>query len=337
MHAARITEFGEPEVLGWVEVDDPVVAPGEVLMTVAAAGVNRADLLFRCGGYHRGPPLPAVPGLEGAGRVLAVGEGVAGLAPGDRVLSWGATGEPGFYAERAVVPADRVLAVPGGVDLTAAAALPVAWLSAWYCLRRLGEVRAGESVLVHAGASGVGSAAVQIAKDAGATVVATGSTPDKLDWIRTLGADVVLDHTAVDVPAEVRRLTGGRGADVVLDLVGGDTFAGSLRSVARGGRVVAMANVALAPSTIDTRDFYPRNVHIHGFQITDLMEHGWDPRPDLRELLDAVASGRFAVPIDATYPLSRAADSHRRVASRAVLGKVVLVAGAERGGEPCPT
>jgi NADPH2:quinone reductase len=257
--------------------------------------------------------------------VLAVGEGVDGVAPGDRVLAWGATGEPGFYAERAVVPADRVIAVPDGVDPAAAAALPVAWLSAWYCLRRLGEVAAGQTVLVHAGASGVGSAAVQIAKDAGATVVATGSTPDKLTWIRKLGADEVLDHTAVDVPAEVLRLTGGRGADVVLDLVGGDTFAGSLRAVARAGRVVAMANVALAPSTIDTRDFYPRNVHIHGFQITDLMEHGYDPRPDLAELLDALATGRFTVPIDATFPLSRAADAHRRVASRAALGKVVLL------------
>jgi NADPH2:quinone reductase len=325
VHVSRIEEFGEPDVLGWIEVDDPVAGPGEVLMAVDAAAVNRADLLFRSGGYHRGPALPAVPGLEGAGRVLAVGSGVDGFAAGDRVLAWGATGEPGFYAERAVVPVGRVLAVPDGVDLVAAAALPVAWLSAWYCLRRLGGVGAGQTVLVHAGASGVGSAAVQVAKDAGATVIATAGTADKLEWVRKLGADEVLDHTAADVPAEVLRLTGGRGADVVLDLVGGDTFAGSLRAVARAGTVIAMANVALAPSTIDTRQFYPRNVHIHGFQITDLMEHGWDPRPELVELLDALASGRFTVPIDSTLPLARAADAHRRLASRAASGKVVLV------------
>jgi len=181
-------------------------------------------------------------------------------------------------------------------------------------------------VLVHAGASGVGSAAVQIAKDAGATVIATAGTADKLDWVRKLGADEVLDHTAADVAAEVLRLTGGRGAEVVLDLVGGDTFTGSLGAVARAGTVIAMANVALAPSTVDTRQFYPRNVHIHGFQITDLMEHGWDPRPDLVELLDALATGRFTVPIDSTLPLRRAADAHRRLASRAAAGKVVLVA-----------
>lgn len=160
MHAARIEKFGDPDVLGWVEVDDPVAGSGQVLLAVDAAGVNRADLLFRSGGYHRGPALPAVPGLEAAGRVLAVGEGVDGVAPGDRVLAWGATGEPGFYAERAVVPVDRVIPVPDGVEPAAAAALPVAWLSAWYCLRRLGEVAVGQTVLVHAGASGVGSAAV---------------------------------------------------------------------------------------------------------------------------------------------------------------------------------
>ena len=124
----------------------------------------------------------------------------------------------------------------------------------------------------------------------------------------------------------MRRLTEGQGANMVLDLVGGDTFAGSLRAVARAGNVVALANVALAPSTIDTRDFYPRNVHIHGFQITDLMEHGYDPRPDLRELLDAVDTGRFTVPVDSTFPLADAAAAHRRLESRAALGKVILPA-----------
>jgi NADPH:quinone reductase len=330
MHAAQIQEFGGPEVLGWTETDDLAVGPGEVVLAVEAAGVNRADLLFRSGGYHRGPRLPAVPGLEGAGRIVAVGAGVTEFRPGDRVVAWGATGEPGFYADRAVVPADRVLPVPGEVELTAAAALPVAWLSAWYCLHRLGEVRAGDSVLVHAAASGVGSAAVQIAKDAGATVIATAGSADKLAWVHSLGADKTLDHRTTDVPAEVLQLTNG-GAHVVLDLVGGDTFAGSLRAVRRLGRVVAMANVALTPSTIDTRDFYPRNVHIHGFQITDLMEHGWDPRPDLRELLDAVAKRRFRVPIDSTFPISNAAGAHRRLASRKALGKIVLAA------SPAPT
>jgi NADPH:quinone reductase len=327
MLAVEVSEFGSADLLGLREVADPMPGPGEVLIAVEAAGVNRADVLFRSGGYHRGPALPAVPGLEGAGRVTALGAGVHDVAVGDRVLAWGATGEPGFYAEQAVVPVERVLPVPDAVPLTAAAALPVAWLTAWYCLHRLGAVTAGDTVLIHAGASGVGSAAVQIAKDAGATVIATAGAADKQAWVRALGADAVLDHRNADIPAEVARLTDGRGANTVLDLVGGPTFAGSLRAVGRAGTVISLANVALAPSTIDTRDFYPRNVHIHGFQITDLMQHGYDPRPELRELLDALHTSRFAVPIDSTFELADAAGAHRRLESRAACGKVVLTAG----------
>ena len=324
MLAVKVENFGDAEVLAVSETADPVADPGEVLVAVEAAGVNRADVLFREGADHRGPALPAVPGLEGAGRVRAVGEGTAGFAVGDRVVAWGAADAPGFYAQLAAVPAERVLPVPEGVELIAAAALPVAWLTAWYCLYRLGELTAGDTVLVHAGASGVGSAAVQIAKDAGATVLATVGSPDKQAWVRSLGSDEVLDHRTTDIPAEVRRLTAGRGADLVLDLVGGDTFAGSLRAVARAGHVVALANVALAPSTIDTRDFYPRNVHVHGFQLNDLMDHGYDPRPELRELLDALATNRFTVPVDATFGLSDAPAAHRRLESRLALGKLIL-------------
>lgn len=324
MRAALVHEYGSPDVLGWSEVPDPRAAADEVVIEVLAAGVNRADLLFRSGGYHRAAPLPAIPGVEGAGRVLTVGEGVTDLAAGDRVLAWGATGAPGFYAQRAAVSVRRVLPVPDGVELTEAVALPTAWLTAWYCLHRLGGIEPGHTVLVHAGASGVGSAAVQIAADAGARVIATSGSTEKLAWIRGLGAHDVLDHRDDDVPAEVARLTGGRGADVVLDLVGGDTFATSLRAVARAGHVVALANVALAPSTIDTRDFYPKNAHIHGFQITDLIEHGYDPRPDLEQLLVALRDKRYSVPVDSTFPLARAADAHRRLASRSAMGKVIL-------------
>ncbi|HEX3786307.1 MAG TPA: NADPH:quinone oxidoreductase family protein [Pseudonocardiaceae bacterium] len=324
MRAVWVREFGAEDTLTVADTPDPRPGPGEVLIEVAAAGVNRADLLFRSGRYHSGPALPAVPGSEGAGTVVAVGPGVAEFALGDRVLAWGPLGAPGFYRELAVVDAGRALPVPADVSLSAAAALPVAWLSAWYCLHRLAEVRAGETVLVYAAASGVGSAAVQIAKDAGARVIAVVGSAEKQSWVRELGADETLDHSFVDVATEVGRLTDGRGAEVALDLVGGDAFSTSVRSVGRIGRVVALANVALAPSTIDTRDFYPKNVTIHGFQITDLMQHGWDPRPDLRSLLGALAERRFTVPIDATFPLDQAAEAHRRLASRITRGKIVL-------------
>jgi NADPH2:quinone reductase len=289
--------------------------------------VNRADVLARAGRYHRAGPPPLLLGLEGAGTVIAIGYQVTDLAVGEHVVAWGATNDPGFYAERVLVPAHQALPVPDGVELRAAAALPTAWLSAWYCLRRLADVQAGEVVLVHAAASGVGSAAVQIAVDAGATVIATAGSAAKADWARERGAIHAFDTSALgrqQVIEGIVRLSGGTGADVVLDIVGGQTFADSLQAVAYGGRVVALANVALEPSTIDTRDFYPKNVRILGFQITSLMEHGYDPRADLTELLAALASDRFTVPIANTFPLPRAADAHAYIEQRANRGKVLL-------------
>jgi NADPH:quinone reductase len=323
MRAVRVDEFGDPDRLVVVEVPDPRPGPGQVLISVAAAGVNRADVLARAGKYHRAGPPPLIPGLEGAGIVRAVGEGVTDFRVGDRVLATGATNDPGFYAEMVCVPAGHVVALPDEADMRQAAALPAAWLSAWYCLRRLAELRAGETVLVHAGASGVGSAAIQIARDVGAVVIATASTPDKRRWVGELGAEHVLPSDSA-VAKEVLALTAGRGADVVLDTVGGPAFAESLQAIAYAGRVVAMANVALAPSVIDTRDFYPKNVRIFGFQITALTEHGYDPRPDLRTLLEGLATGRFTVPVDAVFPLAEAARAHRYLEERRNLGKVVL-------------
>jgi NADPH2:quinone reductase len=327
MRAIAIQRFGGPEVLEVLDLPDPAPGPTEVLLAVDVAGVNRADILVRTGRYHRAGRPPLILGVEGAGTVLAVGTEVDHVVVGQRVVAMGETNVPGFYADRAVVPATRVIALPDGVDLRSAAALPTSWLSAWYCLRRLAEIRPGESLLIHAAASGVGSAAVRIAVDIGATVIATAGSAEKVDWVKDLGAQHVLDSSAVGGDAlvdKVKSLTDGQGVDAVLDIVGGSAFADSLRATSYGGRVVAMANVALAPSTVDTRDFYPKNGRIFGFQITALMEHGYDPRPDLRELLDSVAAGRFTVDIDATFPLADAADAHRHVERRANRGKVLL-------------
>jgi NADPH2:quinone reductase len=332
MRAVRVDEFGGPDRLVEVEIADPRPAPGHVLLSVAVAGVNRADVLARAGKYHRAGAPPLLLGLEAAGTVEAVGEGVTGFHVGQRVLATGAINHPGFYAELAGVPVRDVVAVPDAVDLRQAAGLPTAWISAWYCLHELAGLRRGETVLVHAGASGVGSAATQIARDAGATVIATASTPDKRRWVGRWGADHVLDSEA-DVATEVLAVTSGRGADVVLDTVGGPVFAESLRAAAYAGRVVALANVALAPSVIDTRDFYPKNVRILGFQITALIEHGYDARPDLETLLQGVAAGRFTVPIDEVFALGEAARAHRYLEERRNLGKVVLeISGRDRRG-----
>jgi len=276
----------------------------------------------RSGGYHRAGRPPLVPGVEGSGTVLRVGIAVPDLSVGDRVIAF--RGRPGFYAERVAVSRRHVVRSPVGLDLAAAAALPTAWLSAWYCLRHLAAVQPGEHVVVHAAASGVGDAAVQIAKHLGAIVTGVVTSPDKVHWVRRIGADHVTHQGTVEAPAAVRAITGGRGADVVLDTVGGPSFGHALRSVAPSGRVVAMANVALEPSTIDTRDFYPRNVTIHGFQITDLIDRGYDPRTDLADLADLVAAGALTVHIDRTLPLTEAAIAHEHVAGRRNRGKVIL-------------
>jgi NADPH2:quinone reductase len=325
MRVVQVAEFGPAQNLLLAEEPDPTPGPGQLLVSVEAAGVNRADLLFRSGRYHSGPPLPAIVGSEGAGTVVAVGADVTGFSVGDRVLAFGGIGAPGFYRELAVVDPNQAVLIPANVPTSAAASLPVAWLSAWHCLRVLAELRAGETVLIHAAASGVGSAAVQIAKDVGATVIGVVGSADKQRWISELGADHTLNRREADIVAEVDRITGGRGVDVALDAVGGDAFAQSLKAVAAGGRVVALANVALAPSTVDTRDFYPKNVRINGFQLTNLMRSGWDPKPELRELLDAVHDGRFTVPIDAAFPLADAAKAHLLLESGDTQGKVVLI------------
>ncbi|MEV0385679.1 zinc-binding dehydrogenase [Nonomuraea sp. NPDC050643] len=320
MRAVRIDEFGGPEVLVQVQAPDPEAGSGEVLVRVEAAGVNRADALLRAGSYHRAGRPPLIPGLEAAGTVAAVGEGVTGLRPGQRVMALGA----GLYAELAAVPAGRVAVLPDGIGMLEAAALPVAWLSARYCLRDLAGLAKEETVVVHAAASGVGSAAVQIAADLGARVIAVVSSADKAAWVAGLGAHDIVDTSVDDEEQQVARLTGGRGADVVLDTVGGPAFARGLRQVAYAGRVIALANVALEPSIIDTRDFYPKNATIRGFQLTNLMEHGYDPRDDLRELAERTAAGAYRVPVEAVFPLQRAREAHELLERRGNRGKIVL-------------
>lgn len=322
MRSVQIKEFGPAEHLVLCETSNPRPGPGQLLIRLAAASVNRADVLLRSGRYHATQPLPLVLGTEGAGVVAALGEGTEGFSLGEEVVAWGG---PGFYAEYAVADQAKVVGVPAGVPLEVAAALPVAWLSARYGLGQLGRVKKGDVVLIHAAASGVGSAAVQIAKRAGAFVIGVVGADEKRPFLIELGADRVLHRGEGDILEDVRQLTDGQGADIVLDLVGGETFAASLRAVASGGRVVAMANVALAPSLVDTRDFYPKNASILGFQFTNLQRLGWDPRPDLAVLLADVAAGRLVVPIDSRFALADAGAAHRRLESNRSRGKIVLL------------
>jgi NADPH2:quinone reductase len=327
MKAVRLDEFGGPEVLKVAEVSAPGPDSGEVLIEVEAAGVNRADLLSRAGRYHRAGNPPLVLGFEGAGIVRGVGEGVAAFSTGDRVLAF--VGRPGFYAEQAAVHESRVVHIPEGLDSVLAAALPTAPLSAWYCLTRLARLSVGERVLVYAAASGVGDAAVQIAKWLGAEVIATAGSDEKVEWAVRNGADHGVNHSEQDVLSETEAIAGEGGVDVVLDTVGGARFAEALKIAGHGGRVVSLANVALEPSTVDTRDFYPKNVAIYGFQITNLIERlGYDPKDDLEELVSLVASGELEVHVDRIFPLAEASEAHRYLEGRRNRGKVMLAPGA---------
>jgi NADPH2:quinone reductase len=324
MKAVQIHQFGNPDVLKVGEIPPPRPQPGEVLIEVQGAGVNRADILLRTGNYHAAPPFPFVPGFEGSGIVRETGPGVTGIAAGDRVLA--TAGRPGFYAEYVAVPVGKLVPIPEGVSAADAAALPTAWVTAWYGLSELARLKAGETVLVRGAASGVGDAAVQLARHLGATVIAAAGSDEKVAWARANGASEGINYERQDVAAEVARITGQQGVAVVLDLVGGKDWAQSLKSAGHFGRVVALANVTLEPGMVNTRDFYPRNVTIYGFQLGNrIARGGYDSRPHLKELLELVRDRKVQVHVDKTFSLSEAPAAHRYLEDRRNRGKVVLV------------
>jgi len=317
-----IERFGEPEILAVRDEESPRVIDGTVRVAVRAAGVNRADILLRTGRYH-GATAPARPGLEAAGQVVEVGAGTE-LRAGDRVVIFG--DRAGLYTSEAVVRADAVAPVPDGVSFEQAAALPVNWLTAYYCLHRLIRIEGGETLLVLAAASGVGTAAIQLAAAAGTAVIASARGAEKGALARTLGARASIDYASQDLVDAALAQTGGRGVDGVLDAVGGRQFAQALKALAPFGRVAALANVTLEDSIINTRDFYPKNASIHGFQMSRLFQSGrWDGREAMEGLLAEAAHARLRPVIDRTYRLDEAGHAHARLESRASAGKVLLV------------
>ncbi|HVF75149.1 MAG TPA: NADPH:quinone oxidoreductase family protein [Acidimicrobiales bacterium] len=240
MQAWRVHELGEPiDVLRLDEVDPPVPPPGHVVVEVAAAALNFPDILLCKGEYQEKPALPFTPGVEMAGTVVEVGEGVDGLAPGDRVLGAPTMG-PGGLAERTVAPAAALYPVPAGMSWTSAAALHVTYQTGWVALHTRAHIQPGETLLVHAGAGGVGSAAIQLGQAAGARVVATAGGADKVKVLHELGVDLAVDYRADDFVEAVKEFTDGRGADVVYDPVGGDVFDKSTKCIAFEGRLLVI-------------------------------------------------------------------------------------------------
>ncbi|MHB8575259.1 MAG: quinone oxidoreductase family protein [Dehalococcoidia bacterium] len=318
MKAAIIHEFGSEDVLCYEDVPDPAPATGEVLIRVRAAAINRGDLGRRMGTYPAGVPLPFIIGWDIAGTVEAAGAGVSELASGTRVV---ARIPQGGYAELAVAPAAQTVPLPEGVSFEQAAALPVAYLTAWFALKHQGALKAGETCLVQAAASGVGVAGIQIAKAMGARVLTTASTEAKLALGRRLGAEVAINYTTTDFVEVVRTETGGRGVDVVLESVGGDVLVRSVTALAPFGRLVSVGNSARAASPTDLTQLLSKRISLFGFYLggeTGISEA-------LAELLEMVADGRVEAVLDKHFPLREAAAAHRYVAGRSNLGKVLLI------------
>ncbi|WP_199444168.1 quinone oxidoreductase family protein [Umezawaea beigongshangensis] len=319
--AVLVRSTGGPEVLQIARVDAREPGRGEVLVDVAASGVNYIDTYQRQGLYPR--ELPFVPGLEGAGRISALGEGVTDLAVGDRV-AW--SGVPGGYAQQAVVPAVEAVRVPDGVDDETAAAAMLQGLTAHYLVNSTHRVNVGDTVLVHAAAGGVGLLLVQWARAKGARVIGTVSTAEKEALAREAGADEVIRYTEVDFAPEVRRLTGGRGVDVVYDGVGADTFDGSLASVRPRG-ILVLFGAASGP----VPPFDPQRLNAAGSVY--LTRPSTAPYTATREelewrateLFEAMADGTLTVRIGGRYPLAEAGRAHEDLQARRTTGKLLLL------------
>jgi NADPH2:quinone reductase len=323
MKAIQVSEFGDPDVLEHVDVERPSPGEGEVLIEVKAAGVNYADTMRRRNQYLEETPLPFVPGSEVSGVVAEVGAGVEDVKEEDRVVTLLGTGG---YAQYAVAPARNLISIPDGMDFEEAAAIPLQGLTAYHVLKTSGMLMEGEGVLVHAAAGGVGTLAVQMAKLMGASpIIATASTQEKLNLANELGADVLINYTEEDWPEKVREATGGEGADLILEMVGGDFVQKNLECLAAFGRIVVYGSASGERGSLIPADLMLKNQIVAGFYLPQLM--GGRPElvePSLEKILGWLASGELSLTIGARYPLEKAQEAHDALEGRQTTGKIVL-------------
>jgi NADPH:quinone reductase len=322
MKAIRVHQPGGPEAMTYEDVADPEPGEGEAVVRVEAAGVNFIDVYFR-EGLYKSPSLPFTLGQEGAGVVAAIGPGVDGIAVGDRVAY---TGVRGSYAEKAAVPADRLVRLPDGVSTRQGAAAMLQGMTAHYLACSTYPLQAGDVCLVHAAAGGVGQLLCQIAKIRGARVIGTTSTREKARIAREAGADEVILYTEQDFAAETRRLTGGQGVRVVYDGVGRSTFEGSLDSLTARGMMVLFGQSSgpvepFAPQLLNAKgSLYLTRPSLHHY-IHDREELAWRAR----DVLGWIAEGRLRLSVGLELPLAEAAEAHRALEGRRTTGKVLLI------------
>ncbi|MFE5871558.1 NAD(P)H-quinone oxidoreductase [Streptomyces roseifaciens] len=323
MYAITIPEPGGPEALVWTEVPDPVPGEGEVLVEVVASAVNRADVVQRQGFYDPPPGASSYPGLECSGRIAALGPGVSGWAVGDEVCALLAGGG---YAQKVCVPAGQLLPVPDGMDLVTAACLPEVTATVWSNVFMVAHLRPGETFLVHGGGSGIGTMAVQLAKAVGARVAVTAGSADKLEACRELGADILIDYREQDFVEELHKVTGGVGADVVLDIVGAKYLERNVNALAVNGRLVIIGLQGGRTAELDLAALLTKRAAVMGTSlrgrplaekaaiIAAVREHVWP----------LIAGGRVRPVVDRTMPMAEAAEAHRVMEQSAHVGKILL-------------
>lgn len=328
MLAVEITAPGGPDVLRPVQRPVPRPAAGEVLIHVEAAGVNRPDVLQRLGNYP--PPAGAsdIPGLEVAGTIVEVGAGEPRWRPGDRVCALVAGGG---YAEYCLAPGVQCLAIPGDMTVIAAAAVPETFFTVWTNLFRRGGLQPRERVLIHGGSSGIGTTAIQLAHASESIVFATAGSDAKCEACRRLGADVAVNYRANDFVETVRRETSGAGVDVVLDIIGGEYFSRNVECLALNGRLIQIGLLGGAQAAIDLGRVMRRRLTVTGstLRVRTVEEKGELARDLEANVWPLLASGRVKPVIDCTFPLTQAAEAHRRMETSEHIGKIVLT--IERG------
>ncbi|QIE47824.1 NAD(P)H-quinone oxidoreductase (plasmid) [Pseudohalocynthiibacter aestuariivivens] len=324
MNYVKIDGFGAPDVLKLTTGPRPEAAEGEVLIRVTAAGVNRPDVIQRLGNYPPPPGASDIPGLEVAGEVAALGKGVTDFAVGDRVCAL-VTG--GGYAEYVAAPVPQVLPIPKGFDDVTAAAIAETYFTVWTNVFQLGALKEGETLLVHGGASGIGTTAIQLAHALGAHVIATVRSAEKADACRAIGAETAIDYTSENFADRVLEVTDNRGADVILDMRGGDFFPENLRALAQNGRMVSIASLAGREVRLDISLMMRKRATITGSTLRGrpVKDKGAIAQELHQYVWPLFEQGRIKPQIAQTLPLADAAAAHRRLEGNDVVGKIVLI------------
>ena len=324
MKAAVIHELGSEDAFRYEDVPDPQIRPRQVLIRVKAASINRGDLGRREGTYRgatAGASLPLILGWDVSGVIEEVGSEVRDRYVGQKVV---ATLAQGGYAELASVNAVGTVPMPEDLSFEEAASVPIVFLTSWFALIKVANLKEGETALIQSGGSGVGMAGIQIAKYLGARVITTTSTREKMAKARQLGADEVINYREGDFLEAVWRITDRAGANVVLESVGGETLSKSVEALAPLGRLVTVGNTSRTPAAVDPGLLVQRTLSVLGFSLSAQMGRG-GVMPELTRIVDLFGQGKLRTVVDRVFPLSKAAEAHRYVAQGRQFGKVLLI------------